>query len=169
VGKRSMLALSAAAVMLLSLPMARSASADDGWVKVPVRFGPAGVHALPPGEACDSSSTYCVDTEILDRVDVIGDLTGVSQQALTFSYSKTAGWFASAGTGWFEGTVTTCGKGAILFSVHVEGDGSAGPIPATYTFHAGSGTGDLKTLSGTATDQPDGSIAGVLRCRRPHH
>jgi hypothetical protein len=161
-----MLALSAAAVTLLPLPMARSASADDGWVKVPVRFGPAGVHNLEPQFACDAAN-LCAIGQVYDRIDLVGDLTGPSQQSYAYASSAEANWFILDANGTFRGKVNGCGTGSIMFTTHYAG--APGPSFGTFVFDPRSGTGDLKGLSGSATEQPDGSLTGVLRCRRPHH
>jgi hypothetical protein len=168
-GRRTMLALSAAAVMLLPLPMARSASADDGWVKVPVRFYVTGAHTLDPSSACDDSGQLCLGTQVYDRNPLAGDVNGVSMHATAFSGRRDGSWYLYSDVGLFVGSVTTCGTGAILLSTFTSASASSGPQPSTYVFEPRSGSGDLKGMSGSVTDQPDGSISGVLRCHRPRH
>lgn len=93
-----------------------------------------------------------------------GDLVGRAVQGNV--YATTAnGMYALGTAGSFDGMVKECGIGTFAYSgrglldAQLEGK-------VTYTLVPGTGTGDLEGITGKVDAMADGTLAGVLRCRR---
>jgi hypothetical protein len=142
---------------------ADAADGDGGWTRVNVTFTPTGPGQTFVEAVCDPANPqFCTYLAKFPNVVQEGDLVGTTVEADVYAVALN-GVTVNVYAGTFNGTVNGCGTGTFIYS------GSAliaeGAV-FEYPIVKGSGTGDLEGITGTIKSNDDGTLGGVLRCRR---